>query len=514
MTLRLGLRAIAAAFLLSASLTGCDTGPSDPFGAAQEAFANGEPRTALDLINEAIEADPGNPEIRMLAGNAAMALDNPDRAIAEFERIEEGAPQYSLARAKLAEAQVAGNYFQAAKDTLDTLVMDNATAYVAKIGYAFAQGEAESVFGVLEAGLERFPNDPNLIAIDADRLRLAGNVEAALARLEPALAIEPAVAQAHMLAGQMRLEAREPKIAEEHFEKVLSVRPMQQTAMLAMAAIARDRGDKQEAGNWINKANDSGPAHPIALLFAAQMAYDAGDFARAFELIEMTPPSQASQPEFARLRGLIDAGRNQHAMAALALGDYVEATGGDPKVRQILAGSLAEQSKFDEAWAAISPVIEHPQIDGTGLVLALRLAEETGRGDAERIREKIAQRSEAPSIAEQMREAGGAIRAGNWAKADAIYAPLIEGAGKNNPALLNNAAAVKTKLGHHDEAVLLARRALEEAPGNPEIKDTLGWAIWQAGGDKGEARTLIDEARNGAPGNAEIARHWSIVHAQ
>lgn len=506
--------AFAVTLALAPALAACDSGPSDPFAAAQEALANGEPRTALDLIGLAIEADPQDPAVRMLAGDAAMALSNPDRAISEFERVPENASEYSLAQAKLAEAQVMGNYLEAARETIAGLIMDNSMAYTAKIAFHFAQNEPEEGFALLGKGLEHFPDDPRLVTIDAERMWAMGQAEEARARLAPVLALTPAVPQAHMFAGQLRLGTRDAVEAEEHFEKVLSVQPMNQTAMLAMAAIARDRGDMQAAGNWINKANEAGQAHPIGLLFAAQMAFDAGEIDRAFELIEKAPPQFASEPEFARLRGMIDAARDQHAMAAMALGDYVDATGGDTLARQVLADSLANEGNLEAAWQAIAPVVDHPQLDGTGLVLALRLAEETGKGDPAAIRAAIARRGSAPSIAAEMREAGAAIRAGDWAKADGIFAPLVDGAGSKDPALLNNAAAVKTKLGQHDTAIALARRALAEAPGSPEIKDTLGWALWQKGGNEAEARRLLEEARQAAPTNREIAEHWAIAHPQ
>jgi len=499
--------------VFAAGLAGCDSGPSDPFAAAQQALANAEPRTAMDLIAQAIEADPNNANIRMVAGDIAVALGNSDRAIAEFERVPESAPNYSLARAKLAEAQIMGNYLQAGQDTVSTLSMDNAAAYSAAIGLKYAQGEAEAGFELLDQGLAAFPDDPRLITIDAERLWAQGKSDETFARLQPALDVRPAVPQAHLFAGQLRLGMRDAAQAQRHFENVLTMRPNHQTAMLAMAAIARDRGNTQEAANWINKANEAGQPHPIGLLFAAQMAYDAGDIGRAFELIEQAPPVFSSEPEFARLRGFIDAARDQHAMAAMALTDYIEDTGGDPLARQVLANSLIEQGQFDQGWAAIEPVIDHPQMNGAGLLLALRLSQETGKGDSEQIRRLIERRGTATSIAEQMREAGAAIRAGDWAEADRIYQPLIDGAGKSDPALLNNAAAVKTKLADHDAAVALARRAFAESPTSPEIMDTLAWAIWEKGGAVAEARSLSDKARQAAPTNREILEHWAIIHA-
>jgi len=507
------LSGAALALILSPALAGCDTGPTDPFAAAQEAYANGEPRTALDLIGQAIEMDPDNPEIRMLAGDAAIALGMLDRAIAEFERVPSTATNYSLAQAKLAEAQVMANYMQAAQETIDGLTLDNALAYSVQIMFHFAQGDADEGFAILDRGLEVFPEDPRLVTVDAERLWANGKADETFARLESVLAIKPAVHQAHLFAGQLRLGMNEAPAAEAHFEQVLSVRPLHQTAMLAMAAIARDRGDTQAASNWINKINESGAPHPIGMLFAAQMAFDAGEVDRAFALVEQAPPAFSNAPEFARLRGMIDAAREQHAMAALALGDYVAATGGDPIARQVLANSLAEQGEFDKAWEAIGPVVDHPQMEGAGLVLALALSERTGKGNPAQLRAMIERRDNAPSIGEEMREAGAAIRAGDWAKADGIYAPLVDGRGKSDPALLNNAAAVKTKLGEHGAAVALARRALAVAPSSPEIMDTLGWALWQQGSNRAEARAMLSRARDAAPNSSEIAEHWTIAHA-
>ena len=504
----------AAALFLSPVLAGCETGPADPFAAAQEAFAKGQPRTALNLVGMAIDAEPNEPAVRMLAGEAAMALDNPDRAIAEFQRVPQDSPQYSLAQAKLAEALVMGNYLEAARETLDNLQMEHALSYTAKIAFQLARGEAADANDTLDAGLQKFPEDPRLVTTDAERLWAEGKAKEAFARLAPVLTLKPAVSQAHLLAGQWRLGQRDARQAQSHFEQVLNVRPLHQTAMLAMAAIARDAGNTQEAANWINKANDAGPSHPVGLLFAAQMAYDAGDLNRAFELIELAPSSFANEPAFARLRGMIDAGRGQHAMAALALGDYVRATGGDPFARQVLANALAEQGKFHEAWNAIAPVIDHPQADEKALKIALALSEKTGNGSAPSIRAKIEVRKDAPSIEAEMRDAAAAIRASDWKKAEAIYAPLLDLASKPAPALLNNAAAVKTKLGKHEEAIALGRQALAAAPNSPEIHDTLGWAIWQGAGDRAEARKLLQKARDGAPANREIAEHWAIVNAE
>lgn len=515
MTFKTHLKPTFAALTLALTpmIAGCDTVPSDPFAAAQQAFADGKVRTALDYASAAVDQDPDNAQYRLLTGDLAMALNLPDRAITEFEAIPDDAPEASLAKAKLAEAQVAGNYLGAAETTLSDLTMDNPTAFVAVIAFHLAKGDADTAFKRLDEGLAQFKDDPRLATVDAERLWAQGKRDEAMARLEPVLAVEPIVAQAHLFAGQIHLGERSPAKAEASFKSVLKVNPANQSAMLALSAIARDRGDEKAASDWINKANTAGPPHPIGLLFAAQMAFDAGDNSRAFELIERAPPFFSDQPEFARLRGMIDAGRGEHAMAAHALQDYVKETGGDPIARRALASSLAETGDFKQAWSAIEPVIDHPLADGPTLTLALQLADKVAKPEMARIRAAIARKDQSPSLAEPLREAGQAIRAGDWAKADGIYAPLVDGKGKTNPVLLNNAAAVKTRLGQHDAAVKLARRALDLAPSSPEIMDTLGWALWEEGASRDEARSLLTKAREGAPGNRKIAERWAIVHS-
>ena len=503
----------ALALLLVAPLTACELEPGDPSSAAQMAFANGEPRTAFDLANQALEIDPGNVAIRMLAGDAAMALSMPDRAIDEFKRVPETAAQYSSAQAKMAQGQLAGGYLERAGETLEGLTMDNPHAFAAQALYLSARGEPVPANEAVAKGLQAYPQDPMLITMNAQRLWSEGKIDAAHSSLKPALALEPAFFEAHLFAGQLHLSQRRVAEAKSHFELALSARPNEQVVMLSLAAIANDTGDSEEGRQWLNRAAERSAPSSAWVLLAVQMAYEAGDTPLAMELIEQAPREMAGAPQFLRLRGVIDASRDQHALAALYLGDYVEETGGDIATRQLLARSLGEEGQFQEAWEVIAPVIDHPQMGTAGLSIALQLAKRVSPSDAEDVRGRLAAVQSGPDISEQMQKAGKAIRAGDFAGADAIFAPLLDEQ-QNNPALLNNAAAVKTLLGKHSEAIAIARRAIAAAPTSPEIQDTLGWALWQGGGDKAEAQQWLQKAREGAPSNREIAEHWAIANAR
>lgn len=503
---------LAAAFTLSLALSACDSAPADPFAAALTAFAEGNTRTAMEYVDLAAKENPDDPDIRLLAGDIAMALGNADRAVSEYKAVVQGPSSSSLAKAKLVEAEVMANYLGAAEASVAQLEYDVPLAFAGAIAFALAKGDTETASSRLAEGLERFPQDPRLLTIEAERLFDNADPETAQRTLAPVLEVQPLVPQAHMLAGRMALRRRDAEAARKHFNAALSVRPNDQTAMLAMAAIARDEGDQTQAANWINKANDAGAPHPVGLLFAAQMAYDAGDIPRAYELIEIVPPAMASEPGFARLRGFIDAARGQYGSAILPLKSYLDNASDDYMARRVLAEAYAAKGEDANAWETIAPALDDPRAQADALQLALSLSEKTGRGDPAAIRAALAKRTGSADLTAQLRAAGDAIRVGDWAKADAIFAPLVDGLGKRDAALLNNAAAVKSQLGQHAQAIALARRALTQAPRSPQVLDTLGWALWREGKSVDEARSLLTQAAELAPNNAEIAEHWAIAH--
>ena len=265
--------ALAVALVLSA-LCACQTGPSDPFGEAQRALAEGEPRTASVQIDAALAMRPDDLAVQQLAGDIAMAMGNADRAVTFYSRALEGAPHDALTRAKRAEANLMAGNMGAAREDVAGLIYDVPLAFSVAVGFALAQGDSAQASEKLEAGLERFAKDPRLVTIDAQRLFDRADAAAAMQRLAPVLALKPALSHAHRLAGQMALARRDLAEAERHFTQVLQLRPNDQTAMLAMAALARDTGDEIAAANWIDRANKAGPPHPVGLLFATQINAD------------------------------------------------------------------------------------------------------------------------------------------------------------------------------------------------------------------------------------------------
>jgi Flp pilus assembly protein TadD len=58
----------------------------------------------------------------------------------------------------------------------------------------------------------------------------------------------------------------------------------------------------------------------------------------------------------------------------------------------------------------------------------------------------------------------------------------------------------------------IARRALQLDRDNPEVADTLGWALLQFDGDVDEAVRLLERAVSGLPDNPTVRYHLAVGH--
>ena len=107
--------------------------------------------------------------------------------------------------------------------------------------------------------------------------------------------------------------------------------------------------------------------------------------------------------------------------------------------------------------------------------------------------------------------ADGYAREGDFKSAQVAYKAAIE-LSPNDAETLNNLANVQLRQ-KDPAAVKTAETALANAPGNPLIIDTLGWALF-LNGQPERALQLLRDARLRQPANPEIRYHLAAVLAQ
>ena len=114
-------------------------------------------------------------------------------------------------------------------------------------------------------------------------------------------------------------------------------------------------------------------------------------------------------------------------------------------------------------------------------------------------------------IAAQSALADSYAATGNFAMARASYENILKNS-PNDVEVLNNLANVLLNLKNPD-AVKIAEQALARDPKNPNVIDTLGWALFQFG-QTDRSLQLLRDARLRDPTNALMRYHLAVVLAQ
>jgi tetratricopeptide (TPR) repeat protein len=99
------------------------------------------------------------------------------------------------------------------------------------------------------------------------------------------------------------------------------------------------------------------------------------------------------------------------------------------------------------------------------------------------------------------------MKAGNWGNAIRAYEQILALTDGRSALVLNNMAWAQAQVGNKDLALSYAQRAIQVAPEDPAVLDTLGWLLLQTGANRERALSLLHRAAQKAPQNQTIADH-------
>ena len=195
-----------------------------------------------------------------------------------------------------------------------------------------ASGGGAAPRQVTESGSESTSSEAAVVAIRArHHLLRRGDGDVARARrlFQQAVQLDPRQAGAWAgLASAWWLEAREgrvaPALGERHArdaaERALALDPLQVEALLRLSNLSGYRGDRRAADDYLRRAAEVEPDHPLLLAFRASQAASDGDLERAIALqrrgIAADPGSTVQRANFATW--LYQLGRYREAAEVLA----------------------------------------------------------------------------------------------------------------------------------------------------------------------------------------------------
>jgi len=502
--------------LAALALAGCGAAAHDPQAMLRDgnaAVARNDWHAAADLLRPVTDDAQTDPRLQWLAGRVALEQGDADRAVQLLGAVLRAAPgalpadQAAQVRPLLARAQLAQGNAARALETLGNGEPADAEAAAVKVRALAQSGNPGGAMALLDHALGQWPQAVDLDLLDALRAAAAGHADRADAIARDLLARAPGDFDVAVFAGQRALAAQRLDEAARDFDRANHLRPDHQAPMLGLAGVARARGDHAGEVRWIDRARHADAGNLAVALYAAQLALDAGHADQAAQILAPFATKPNGNNALRLLAGLTFAQVGRKEEAIDQLNAFLLHGGEDGRARFALAVLLTQRGDQAGAWRALKPLAQAANATAPTLQLAAALARATHDGDAAgyaaRAAAAAAPNPDAPALA----EAQAAIKRHDWAGADAIYTRLLANPHGNPAMLTNNAAFVKIELGQPAAAVPLARKALAQSGQDPLVMDTLGWALFKAGGARDEAVQLLQAAAAALPGNANVQAH-------
>jgi len=240
---------------------------NDPDGktlevAASAYEANGETPEAVRLLRQAIVSDPRNIDLYLDFANISLDHQSFQPGIAMLNSgiaLQPNAAQLYIARGvlyvQLAQYDEAEADFEKA-DALDPRQSIGSTALGLE---AVQKKDLDQALGTIRSKLEKKPNDPYLLYLQADILSQkngdAGSSEfqAALRLARKAVALKPTLGPAHDLLGKLYLQAGQNREALSQCRKAVDINPKDQTALYHLIQAIRKTEDKSELPDLLKR---------------------------------------------------------------------------------------------------------------------------------------------------------------------------------------------------------------------------------------------------------------------
>lgn len=484
---------------------------------------------------------PEDSEARARLGAAEIGLGNIEQGVEELEKAVELDPKSDRALLTLFTAQLRARRFDDAIATARRIQENNPSSSAGHtlVGIAYtSQGKLDEARAAFEKGLEVNPGAPdasaNLAALD---LR-ANNVDRARELLTTALELNPNHLRTLIRLAQLENTSGRPGAAKEWLVKALAAHPKSPGPRILLARIHIGEGQPAKALALTQDALKEQPKNLALLTVVGQARLVAGQVNEAASTLRALVAERPNSAEAHFLlaqayRGLRDARRHEeelrialdldanHVRAKLELADLMLGRGKIPEAVKLLSevnglapddpGVVALDAKIaltQGRYADAIPLFRRAiglrsNTDWTlGLSLALWQSgdQEAGVGTLKTWLE----RSPGDQKVRFML-ATRYLMLKRFAAARSGFAVVVE-ANPDNWIAHNNLAWLILRSGDAGTALPHAERALDLAPGNAGVLDTVGSVLLDLKQIKRAVR-LLRRASESVPKNGEIKFH-------
>lgn len=479
--------------------------------AAEMAVAAKQADDTLAAVRLWYELDPESEEATQYFVGMVATSEN----IAELEpifekRLREATPgrrgllmfqiQQLLARAKDKEAAGA---------MLERLIApygSTVEAHVVRAQMALSRGDKATARSEARAALVAKP-DSEIAALML--AQVTEDESQVLALLDQFLKNNPKAREVRAALGRILVNRKEYVRAREEFELLLKDQPDNATHLYALGVLTTHMNDTAAAESYLtrfvevlgrNPEDERDPSR--ALLILSQLAQERGDLAKALQWLDKVPAGTDPQVLFSsQLRRAHVIGKQGDLSSARRLLSSIKPKDPAQQAQVAVAESqlLRDAGRMQEAYRVMEGAVKRFPKNTDLLYDFALLAEKLGRVDVmeRQLREVMAQ---APDNHHAYNALGYSLAERNVRLQEAygLIAKAMEMA-PGDPFIMDSMGWVQYRLGNLEEAEKHLRRAYNLRR-DPEIAVHLGEVLWKKG-DKEAARQLWQEARAKDPQN-------------
>lgn len=512
---------------------------------AEAALAKGEKDLAAELASKVAKDQPENLEARIWQASVLARIGQPDQAEATLRKLVEEQPGELQPRLALVRLQVQRDQADEAKKTVEQIIAEVKDLKKPELTYAQCwrlAGDQKRADEAFQAALEKSPDDPEVVRALADHDEASGRPEKAEALLKQYLEAQPdqrwagrslavllsnhpgdraAWQRAWDLA--RKADGEQAKLPEERLTRGI---------VLARSTDPKDHDKAREVLSGLVLDLPAGyPSAAAARSLLVQIYLRAGKPEKAVPVAAIDAQAQnaSAQAVLHYIDILVQAGQTGQALQQIG-----RLSGGGLDLELLKARVLKADGQSGKAAEAVRQALAKYKDEPNGRALARHILDTAGQVDpalAVETAHEIAQQWPADLWLEA---AALTRREGKAEEGMGLFLEAVSKADEGDlSSLLRNALGVATSSGQADPKLLteaekvvqtalerqpdspmlliragylrhfqeryadevdLYRRALEQAPENPDFLNNLAWALCEGLGRPKEALPYINQA--------------------
>ncbi len=493
------------------AISAADAGVSADLAMISTLTREGKLDAALKATDTLGKKQPDKPLADLLRGQLLLRKKDPAGARQSFERAVAKDAGYYPATAALAALDMLERKPGQAKARLSAFLQKSpghVQAMLALAEVAMRSGASrDEVTKLIQAAVKAHPSEiaPQLALIDYQLGN--GNAKDALASAQAALVAIPDRTELIERLARAQLAVGDKEQAESAYNRLVKLRPKSPLGYLGLADVALAKGETAEAAQLVRQARELAPDSPQVQRATIEVALRNRQPEQALAVARQIQAQQPASATGYLYEGEIEIQRKQWPAAEAALRKALDKPGGMTAPARLhatllAAGKTADAEQFSASWRK-----DHPS---DTLFLFYLGDTALARGDqpaAERwYRAVIAQQ---PDHAIALNNVAWLMVAQKEPGALALAERAVQVA-PDQPQVLDTLAQAQAAEGQFPKAVETSKKALALAPRDAAIRLNLARHLLAAG-DKRQAKAELD--RLAALGN-EFAKHDEVEQLQ